>query len=233
MQEIVDKLIELFKQPEKTRILAFGSSNTERFLPGMHWFDCFELALKHTYGRVHTCINTGVGGNTSSQLLERFEDDAARYLPHLAIITVGGNDSNPDLERNHTPEKFAAVLQELYERFTAMGTMVVYQTYYSPDPDQCDPQHIKNFYELMDVTRRVAAENNAGLVDHLKRWEAFRDAYPTAYKALMRDAFHVHPAGNMVLGADLARNFNAGFDTIYPEIWQETFAIQQKMDQLT
>jgi len=232
MRKIVDKLINLFSQPEKTRILAFGSSNTERFLPGMHWFDCFELAIKNTYGRVHSCINTGVGGNTSSQMLERFEDDAARYCPHLAFITIGGNDSNPDPERNHTPEKFARNLQELYDRFETMGTLVIFQTYYAPDPDKIDSQHLKNFYELMDVVREVAVAKNAGLIDHFKRWESFRKAYPVEYKALMRDGFHVKPAGNLVLGADIARNFNAGFGSEYPEFWQQTFAVQQKMDQL-
>ena len=43
-----------FKAGLKTRILAFGSSNTERLVPGMHWFDVFDLAVHNTYGCIHT-----------------------------------------------------------------------------------------------------------------------------------------------------------------------------------
>lgn len=232
MQAIVDNLIELFKQPEKTRILAFGSSNTERFLPGMHWFDCFDLAVRNTYGRVHTCINTGVSGNSSSQLLARFEDDAARYKPHLTFITIGGNDSNPDPERNHTPKRFSENLQELYDRLTQMGSMVVFQTYYAPDPDLVDPEHLHNFYELMEVVRITASDNQAGLIDHLKRWESFRQAYQAEYKSLMRDGFHVNAEGNLVIGADIVRSFNAGFGSEHADFWRKAFAVQEKMDQL-
>ncbi len=231
MQEIINKLKNLLKQPEKTRILAFGSSNTERFLPGMHWFDCLELAVKNSCeGRFHTCINTGVSGNTSSQLLERFVDDAERYKPHLVIITIGGNDSNPDPERNHSPELFAANLQELYDRFTAMGSLVVFQTYYSPDPDIIMSEHLNNFYALMKVVREVAEKNNTGLIDHLKRWEAFRIVETAQYKALMRDGFHVTPLGNKVIGLDLARAFGFRIGSEFPEELAEAYRIQKTMD---
>ena len=97
----------------KARILAYGSSNTERFLPGMHWFDVLELALRDTYGRFHQCVNAGLCGDTSRGLLARFEEEAARYGPHLAIITIGGNDSNP--AQGISPEQFDANLSALHQ----------------------------------------------------------------------------------------------------------------------
>ena len=32
-------------EKRKFRIVAFGSSNTERFITGTHWFDCLDLAI--------------------------------------------------------------------------------------------------------------------------------------------------------------------------------------------
>ena len=137
---------------QKTRFLAFGSSNTERILPGMHWFDVFDLAVGNTYGRIHHCINTGIGGHTSKDLLDRFEEDAAFYKPHMVFITVGGNDSNPD--RKLSEEQFTYNLQELHRRFWRMGTAVVFQTYYAPICENCPDAHMEKFYRYMDIIRR-------------------------------------------------------------------------------
>jgi CheY-like chemotaxis protein len=123
-----------FEARLKTRILAFGSSNTERFLPGMHWFDVFDLALQNRIGRIHQCLNTGIGGHTTRDLLARFEEDTAFFKPHLVFITVGGNDSNPD--RKITPDEFEANLVELHRRISSWGCAVVFQTYYAVNPAQ-------------------------------------------------------------------------------------------------
>lgn len=204
MSSLSDVLNRL-RHGERMRFLAFGSSNTERRSPGMHWFDCLELAIKTTYGRVHTCINTGIGGDSAGKMLARFDDDAARYEPHLAIVTVGGNDSFP--QNGVTPEAFRSNLIEIHRRFSKMDSCVMFQTYYSPDPDQNAP--LDRFYALMDIVREVAVETGAELVDHLARWESFRGAYPQLYKPLMLDGFHLNHRGNAVVGVDLARRFKA------------------------
>ncbi|MEI7435219.1 MAG: SGNH/GDSL hydrolase family protein [bacterium] len=217
-----------FRARLKTRILAFGSSNTEHLLPGMHWFEVLDLALLGLYGRIHHSINTGVGGHTTRQLLARFDDDAAFYRPHLAFITIGGNDSFPF--NNLPAEEFDANLRELHRRFASMGTAVVFQTYYSPDPARNGD--LQKFYGYMDVVRAVAAGTKSGLVDHLCRWEAFRLAFPERYLALMEDGFHVNRRGNMVMGLDIARHFGVKAAPREPTYWSETMAIQKEMDAL-
>lgn len=39
---VIEAMQARFRAGLKTRVLAFGSSNTEHFLPGMHWFDVFQ-----------------------------------------------------------------------------------------------------------------------------------------------------------------------------------------------
>jgi len=226
--EVIKAMQARFRAGLKTRILAFGSSNTEHFLPGMHWFDVFELAIRNTYGRPHTCINTGIGGHTTFDLLARFEDDAAFYRPHLVFITIGGNDCNP--VKNLSREQFERNLFELHRRFSNMGCAVVFQTYYAPDPARNGD--LGPFYANMDTVRRVAAETKAGLVDHLVRWEAFRKAHPDRYLLLMQDGFHVNHRGNTVMGVDIGRAFGAPVAPDASGLWDEALDIQQRMDAL-
>ena len=214
------------RRGEKTRILAFGSSNTERFLTGMHWLDVVELAVRDTYGRVHHCINAGVGGDTSRDLLRRYEADAAPYRPHLTIITIGGNDSSP--ERDLPADEFAENLRELYRRFREAGSEVVFQTYYAPDPARHG--NLPPFYRYMDVVRAVAQQTGAGLVDHLARWEPFRQAHPERYLAMMQDCFHVNARGNLVLGLLTARHLDARPAPAADGFWDEALGVLRDMD---
>jgi lysophospholipase L1-like esterase len=214
----------------KTRILAFGSSNTERFIPGAHWLDVFDVLVKQSYGRIHHCISTGIGGHTSSQLLERFAEDAAFYQPHLVFLTVGGNDSNPP--RNLSPETFRANLLELHARFARLGTAVVFQTYYAPIAAQVSPEHAPRFAAYMQLIRDVAAETHAGLVDHLVRWEALQRAHLEQYRPLMQDAFHLNRHGNQLFGLDLGRVFGARPNEVDPDYWRPALDLQATMDRL-
>ncbi|MDP6111726.1 MAG: SGNH/GDSL hydrolase family protein [Planctomycetota bacterium] len=224
----IENILSRFRNGDRTRMLAFGSSNTEHFLPGMHWFDCLEVAVKQKYGRVHTCINTGIGGDTAGKLLKRFEEDAAMYRPHLAFVTVGGNDSFP--HNNVSLETFRQDLYQIKDQFAALGTEVIFQTYYAPDGA---PQELATFYAYMDTVREVARETGSGLIDHLARWIPFQRAYPGLYRPLMQDAFHLNRMGNAVIGVDLARHFEAELGTSEPDFWEDALKVQSLMDKLT
>ena len=198
-------LAERAKAGQHTRVVAFGSSNTERRLAGMHWFDLFELAYKATHGRVFTCINTGRGGDTAQQLLERMERDCLAYQPDLAFVTVGGNDANPP--RNISGETYAASLTEIVRRLQAIGCVPVLQTYYADDRANMDPVFAANFVRNMELVRTVACQTGAHLIDHLKRWEVLRERCYSVYRGLIVDPLHLNEAGNLLLGFDVAGAF--------------------------
>jgi lysophospholipase L1-like esterase len=225
-----ESILKRIQQGQLTRVLAFGSSNTERRSSGMHWFDCFELAVAQTIGRAVRCINTGVGGHTSRDLLDRFEADAAFYRPHLAFITIGGNDANP--EKRMDAAEFEGNLLELHRRFQALECAVVFQTYYAPNPALINAPHLTAFYQRMETVRQVAARCNADLIDHLRRWEPFRQSHPARYTELMLDGFHVNRLGNMVMGLDIARHVHARLGDDAPDYWQAPRAVQALMDAL-
>lgn len=211
--EFVKKLEEKIRKKngkEKVRVLAFGSSNTERFIPGMHWFDCFELAVKNKFGRIHHCINSGIGGETSSDLLNRFKTDAEFYRPDIVFITVGGNDSVP--EKNLNADTYEKNLLKLYSKFKELDCLVIFQTYYAPIMEDLAEKQYRTFCDYMNIVRKVAMETGAGLIDHFKHWESLRQNMPEKHRELMNDAFHVNPLGNLVLGLFIARQFKLDLD---------------------
>jgi lysophospholipase L1-like esterase len=89
---VINRLYEL----KKTRIVGFGSSNTEccypnTFVPG--WLNWLDYGLRKIFGRYLITINSGVSGQTSAQLIPRLHEDVSMFQPHLVFITVGGNEN--------------------------------------------------------------------------------------------------------------------------------------------
>ena len=232
MQRVIKRL----ETQPMTRILALGSSNTERayHCRGWHnWFDWVDVGLRDHFGRVHHAINAGASGETSTQLLQRFERDVTSYQPHVVFITVGGNDTNP--EKNVPIACFRRNLLELVDRCLRLGDCVpILQTYYSIDlapPEKADPGE-RNFPLYMQEVREAAAASEVPLIDHLRRWERLRKADYPAYRALLRDGWHVNPLGNMVLGLDVLRCFGVEVKGEVAEVCGEGLAVQRRLDEL-
>lgn len=200
-------LRDLIQHNECVRIAALGSSNTQRRLMGMHWFDYIELGCKVHFGKGSVlCCNMGVGGETACDLLRRFDRDCGRFEPHLAIITCGGNDSKPDL--NFSRQEFAENLHKLYEKFSAMNTKVLFQTYYGCDLERLAPEYAAKLVDFMQVIREVAQERNAFVQDNFLRWKPLYENERDLYRALMTDNLHVNEHGNALLGLDWLRTFD-------------------------
>lgn len=226
MQSILDRL----EREHRTRFVAFGSSNTERRIHGLHWFDWLDLGIKQTYGRVHHCINAGLGGDTTRGLLERFDEDVALYQPHVVFITIGGNDANPSSGINDN--EYHASLLELVRRIRDLHAVTVLQTYYSADVERLDPAHGEAFLRFMDIVRHTAAETGAQVIDHHQRWERLRKANVDHYRRLMIDPLHVNSLGNMLIGLDLIRAFKARLDDERQAYCSEGQRYQQLLDGL-
>ncbi len=216
-----------------SRIVALGSSNTERGAHSegkYHWFDWLDLGLKRQFGSKHHSINVGISGETTSQLLARFDSAVEVYKPHIVLLTVGGNDSNP--ERQIDPDLFRKQLTELVQRIQGLGALCILQTYYSIVEEEMDPLYFKQFHDYMQIIREVAEEENTLLHDNLKRWELLRLQAPEVYKPLMRDAMHVKPLGNMLWGMDIARFFGVWINDLLSEWCEEGLQLQQQIDKM-
>ena len=131
---------------------------------------------------------------------------------------------------------FAENLKKIKSLFDELNCKVIFQTYYSPCPlllGEEGAEWVNNFYEYMEIVRKVADETGAGLIDQLKHWEPFRLAYPEKYRALLQDGFHVNRLGNMVMGFYIAQKFGwqlAGDNE--DDFWQVAKEAADLMNQL-
>jgi len=226
MNDVIDHMLSV----QRTRFLGFGSSNTERRVPGMHWLDCLELGILYKYGSIqHMCINSGRGGHSTFDLLARFDDDVKLFKPHVVFITVGGNDSNP--AKNMDAETYRANLLEIISRTKGIGAFPILQTYYAVQEEDLSTEHLDKFYHFMDIVRELAKSTDSYLIDHLKRWMLLRKNHLDIYNSLMQNAFHVNHKGNMLMGVDIQRHFNI-LPEIFPykEVWEEAWEYQKIMD---
>ena len=89
---IFQDAVDLFERSGHFRLVALGASNTDRYMPCMHWVDVLEVGLRTRFGRKFQLIDSGVSGNNTREALARFDRDVALFQPALVIVTLGGND---------------------------------------------------------------------------------------------------------------------------------------------
>ncbi len=223
MSKLTEKLrvFERINQGRNVHVMALGSSNTEHFMVGAHWFDYVNIGFMHKYRRwtddrssvdnPALCLNAGTSNNTTAELLKRFDRDVAPFKPDLLILTAGINDANPN--RNISPSETRRNLIELRRRVNDLGGDVLFQTYYSCDMEvfqEKRPDWAANYMPYSEIIREVAGDY---LHDNLARWERLRKYDIKAFRLLMRDYLHLNPVGNAVIGLDLAR----ALDLVIPD----------------
>jgi lysophospholipase L1-like esterase len=192
----------------------------------MNWFDCLELAWKVAEGKSSVFINSGRGGDTTDQVLERLERDCLRYAPHFVILTIGGNDSNPS--RGMPINRYQENLERMVHEIRKIGGEPILQTYYAPDIAKMQPGRAEIFQDFMEAMRGVARRSDCPLIDHLARWELLRDKHYPTYESLMLDPMHTNPIGNLVLGLDVVREF--GLQLPSDPFYEKALAVQSLMD---
>ena len=202
------KIWGMLERHEFISVVAFGASNTQRYLPGTHWFDYVEMAFKNQFGGgCGHFVNSGISGNTTVDLLNRFDRQCAFYKPDLVIMTIGGNDCNP--AKNISLEQFRSNLSLLCDKIRDLGGDIILQTYYACDLELITPpERADLMVKCMQIVREVAADKNVVLNDNDKRWAQLRDADIETYRLLMLNSMHVNDAGNQLIGLDLVRKLN-------------------------
>ena len=147
-------------------IVAFGDSIT-----------AFTGWVKMLSGRLGTnVVNSGVGGDNTSQGLARFETDMATYEPDIVIILFGMNDQAEVMSTGKPildPETYAANYREIIGRCVALGAQPVLLTghnvctesgYYTPGGYGLD-YSTENLNDYYDIIRSLAAEYGLNLID--------------------------------------------------------------------
>jgi lysophospholipase L1-like esterase len=209
---IFNDVIELFQKSEHFRIVGFGASNTERYMPCMHWLDVLEVGLRKRFGRKFQVIDSGVSGNNTQEALERFDRDVAFFQPAAVIVTLGGNDCDQRPEKHVAEPEYRKNMEEIANRIKAIGAIPIFQTYYKMDLEAMDKNLVLDFVHNMEIVRDLAKKNHWNLVDHYKVFDSL-DPLVHRYK-LMLNPMHTNEAGNLLMGVELLRHFDIDPTTI-------------------
>lgn len=111
-------------------ICIFGDSVTwGAWLPErVAWVDLLRTDLEQRYGRRYSVYNLGIDGDTSRDLLSRFDSEARARRPGLIIIAIGVNDSyyisSPDQPLVSLTE-FEANVSSLISQAKALNSQVM------------------------------------------------------------------------------------------------------------
>ncbi len=188
------------------RIVAFGSSNTELFLhsEGRHnWVDWLNITLRQHIGRNVSVINQGVCGDTTDELLDRFDRDILPLSPQVVIITIGGNDTS----RGFTFEHYYNNLKAICTKCLRNNFLPILQTYYCPFYEESPAGFKERFESFVAANRSLSKEMELPIIDQYSHFEPLYSNKRQLYKGMMRDMLHLNHYGNAVMGTIAARFF--------------------------
>ena len=203
---ICSEIVERIKDQDYYKIVLFGASNTERYMPSVHWGDVLQVGLRTKFGKYCHVINSGISGNNTIRALERFDRDVAAFAPDIVIITFAGNDCNP-AKLVSIPD-FSANLTKIVANVRALNAIPVLQTYYKINYADDKTGRAESFDCYMDAIRDVAIKHDVFLVDQYKYFDAL--PHDTLIYKMLLNPLHVNESGNIFMGVNLL--YHLGID---------------------
>ena len=194
------------------KIVAFGDSITlaSRQPDGKKWSDIVEMELrqrKNDYA--FSVVNSGVGGNTSREGLERIDSDVIAHDPNYVLVEFGGNDATPVQSRHVSLEEYKENLKKIRNTIVEHTNASVIMLTFPPVIDEWHSQKNEKIFldfggqdkfieQYRQLTRSFAADNDILLIDidlALRR-ACDKDGNE---KIILSDGVHLTEAGNRIV----------------------------------
>lgn len=153
--------------------------------------ESFPLFVQlHSRGRIWVTRNAGVGGNTSAQMLARFDTDVTPFNPQVVFLMAGVND----IAQNVSFATFKANVEAIRAKAQGIGAALALGTLTPTSTADRKARTVQWNHWL----RKYAADNDLPLVD---TYEALVDPVTGSLK-VEYDADGIHPTtlGRSVLG---------------------------------
>lgn len=174
---------------------------------GRSYVRIIENMLSAFYPEVRVRVtNAGISGNTSRDLLERFERDVVALNPDWVSICIGINDvwrqfdtpAMPDYQV--TPEEYEENLEKMIAMIPKKVKGVFILTPYYMESNRADKMRAR-MDEYVAICKKLAEKHSFTLVDFQKVYEEYCKIRHSSYIAWDR----VHP--NQVGATLMARAF--------------------------
>ncbi len=169
----------------------------------------FAEHVRTTLGRGEDAIiNMGLSGNTTRDLVEKFDWRVRQFSPDAVFLMFGMNDCDT---RKVPLEEFKTNLLWLIREITANDGLPVLQTTNPIVPGQA-PSREPAFPEYMAALKEAAEENAVPIIDHTSHWLALQ-AFPVGW---MTDAIHPNAQGHAAIASYLLKQMDETAEARYP-----------------
>ena len=187
-------------------IVAIGSSSTEgaSASSSAHTYPARlsqELALRWPHLRLRV-INEGVGGETASEMLKRFETDVMAHKPQLVIWQAGSNS----LLRHKNLDNYLATIRTGIQRLKAAKTDVILMDPQYAPVVVAQPAHLK----MVTAMRAIANDLRVGLFQRfavMRHWLSPGETQMA--DVIARDRLHMNDASYACIAKLLADSVTA------------------------
>ena len=180
------------------RARPIGEGNAQKLGNGyVRLIDCF-LNVDCPEQLFHL-VNMGISGNTSRDLLARWDTDINALSPDWVILCIGFNDvwrqfDSPAIgEYAVSPEEYRANLNEMADKTVAK---MIWMTPYYLEPNQSDKMRAR-MDEYGQIMKEEAAKRNIPCID---LQAAFGNILRYRYPAYITwDRVHPGPVGSLII----------------------------------
>lgn len=158
-------------------------------------------------------VNSGISGNTTRDLLERFDRDVVELKPDWVSVCIGFNDvwrqfdTPAQLDWQVMPEEYEKNIEKMLQSISGKVKGIFILSPYYAEPNKEDAMRAK-MDEYVEICKRLSEKYNCIFVDFQKTVEDYCTIRHSTYIAYDR----VHP--NQIGATLLARAFldKCGFD---------------------
>lgn len=157
--------------------------------------------------------NMGISGNTSKDLVDRWDTDVLEHSPDIVTLMIGINDIWRHFDQPYfsddliTPQMYETNLGILIDKTLSAGIRLVLVTPYFLEPNREDPMR-KMCDEFAAIIRKLAEEYKLPLVDVQVEFDAFLSKAST-YR-LSPDRVHPNNPGHYIIAEALLNTLEHG-----------------------
>lgn len=149
-------------------------------------------------------INRGVSGNTSRDLVKRFDADVRPYKPECLSILIGINDvwrqfdSRLMTEEAVTPDEYEKNLENIISRAQEFVHRLILITPYYMEPLKSDPMRAR-MDEYGKIVRNLAQKHGAIFIDMQAEWDKLFTRTDLHSSSIAWDRVHPNSQGAMYM----------------------------------
>ncbi len=166
--------------------------------------------------KIHV-INTGISGNTSKDLLNRFDEDVMKLNPDTVVIMIGINDvwrqfDEPQLNYEFVLEdEYAQNLSKMVAKVKSENKRVILMTPYFMETNKLDEMRAKTDAYAKTV-KEIAEAEGVQCIDIQSAFDKYLKFRHPSY--ISWDRVHPNNIGSMIIANEFLKAIDFDFDRL-------------------